>query len=160
LSNKEALAGDVFAWTQRVYYQHTDAGGMVFHANYLAFMENARTEMLAAAGIDLGKLLREESVCFVVHSANITFKKPALLNDLLTVTARVAQAGRARLVFDQEVRRAHEVLARADITIACVHAQDHRLIPLPAAIRSRFTPTRLISTRFTSTRFTSTDSTQ
>ena len=128
----------IFTWPQRVYYQHTDAGGMVFHANYLSFMENARTEMLQAAKIDLGKLLREDGVCFVVHSANIQFRKPALLNDLLTTTARIEKAGRARLVFDQEVRRGDELLVEANITIACVDAKTYKPIPLPAAIREKF----------------------
>jgi len=99
----------VFKWPQRVYYQHTDAGGMVFHANYLAFMENARTEMLQAADVDLGKLLRDDGVCFVVHSANIRFIKPGLLNDMLTTTARVEKVGRVRMVFEQQVRRGRYV---------------------------------------------------
>src|SRR4051812_38006213 len=105
---------------QRVYYQHTDASGMVFHTNYLAFMENARTELLQSLGFDLGKLLRDDKVCFVVHSASIRYRKPALLNDLLQVTAHVAQPRRARLVFEQQVLRGEELLAQAEITIACV----------------------------------------
>ncbi len=132
----------VFKWPQRVYYQHTDAGGMVFHANYLAFMENARTEMLQAADVDLGKLLRDDGVCFVVHSANIRFIKPGLLNDMLTTTARVEKVGRARMVFDQQVRRGEELLVEATITIACVDAKTYKLILVPAAIREKFTDAR------------------
>ena len=135
----------VFKWPQRVYYQHTDAGGMVFHANYLAFMENARTEMLQAANIDLGKLLRDDGVCFVVHSANIRFAKPAFLNDLLITTARVQKVGGARMVFEQQVRRDdgdEELLVEATITIACVDAKTYKLIPVPAAIREKFTDAR------------------
>lgn len=138
-------ASAVFSWPQRVYYQHTDAGGMVFHANYLAFMENARTEMLQAANIDLGKLLRDDGVCFVVHSANIRFIKPGLLNDMLTTTARVKKLGGARLVFEQQVRRddgEEELLVEATITIACVDAKTYKLIPVPAAIREKFTDAR------------------
>ena len=132
----------VFKWPQRVYYQHTDAGGMVFHANYLAFMENARTEMLQAADVDLGKLLRDDGVCFVVHSANIRFIKPGLLNDMLTTTARVEKVGRARMVFEQQVRRGEELLVEATITIACVDAKTYKLILVPAAIREKFTDAR------------------
>jgi acyl-CoA thioester hydrolase len=132
----------VFKWPQRVYYQHTDAGGMVFHANYLAFMENARTEMLQAADVDLGKLLRDDGVCFVVHSANIRFIKPGLLNDMLTTTARVEKVGRVRMVFEQQVRRGEELLVEATITIACVDAKTYKLIPVPAAIREKFTDAR------------------
>ena len=132
----------VFKWPQRVYYQHTDAGGMVFHANYLAFMENARTEMLQAADVDLGKLLRDDGVCFVVHSANIRFIKPGLLNDMLTTSARVEKVGRARMVFEQQVRRDEELLVEATITIACVDAKTYKLILVPAAIREKFTDAR------------------
>ena len=132
----------VFKCPQRVYYQHTDAGGMVFHANYLAFMENARTEMLQAADVDLGKLLRDDGVCFVVHSANIRFIKPGLLNDMLTTTARVEKVGRARMVFEQQVRRGEELLVEATITIACVDAKTYKLILVPAAIREKFTDAR------------------
>lgn len=127
-----------FVWTQRVYYQHTDASGVVFHANYLGFMENARTELLQALGFDLGKLLREDGVCFVVHSASIHYRRPAMLNDLLTVTAHVAQPRRARLIFEQQVRRDDEVLAEAEVTIACIDAASHRPIPVPEGIRDKF----------------------
>jgi len=94
-----------FAWPIRVYYQHTDAGGMVFHANYLSFMECARTELLQSLGFDLGELARRDRVLFVVHSAQIAYHKPALLNESLTVTAQVKRVGRARLEFDQAVMR-------------------------------------------------------
>jgi tol-pal system-associated acyl-CoA thioesterase len=131
-------AASAFAWTQRVYYQHTDASGVVFHANYLNFMENARTELLQSLGFDLGKLLREDGVCFVVHSASIRYRKPALLNDLLTITAHVAEPRRARLIFEQQVKRGDESLAEAEVTIACVDAASHRPIPLPGAILDKF----------------------
>jgi len=127
-----------FKWQQRVYYQHTDASGVVFHANYLGFMENARTELLQSLGFDLGKLLRKDGVCFVVHSANISFRRPALLNDLLTVTAHVADPRRARLVFEQKVLRGEDILVEAGITIACVDAQTYKPIPLPAGILEKF----------------------
>ncbi len=135
-----AGAAAPFAWQQRVYYQHTDASGVVFHANYLGFMENARTELLQSLGFDLGKLLREDGVCFVVHSANINYRKPALLNDLLTVTAHVAEPRRARLVFAQQVLRGDELLVEAGITIACVDAQSYKPIPVPAGILEKFEP--------------------
>lgn len=127
----------VFSWPQRIYYQHTDAGGMVFHANYLSFMECARTELLQSLGFDLGELARRDGVLFVVHSAQIAYHKPALLNDFLTVTARVARVGLARIEFEQSVRREEEVLASAALTLACVSANSHRPIPVPEAIRTR-----------------------
>jgi len=131
-----------FSWPMRVYYQHTDAGGMVFHANYLSFMECARTELLQSAGFDLGELARRDRVLFVVHSAQITYHKPALLNDALTVTAKVARVGRARLEFEQSVRRGEEILASARLTLACVSATSHRLVPVPEPIRKKLEDTR------------------
>ncbi len=126
-----------FAWPIRVYYQHTDAGGVVFHANYLSFMECARTELLQSLGFDLGKLARRDRVLFVVHSAQIAYHKPALLNELLTVTAQVKRVGRARLEFDQAVMRREEVLASAELSLACVSAKSYRPVAVPEAIRKK-----------------------
>jgi len=121
----------------RVYYQHTDAGGIVFHANYLAFMECARTELLHALGFDLGELARRDRVLFVVHSAQIAYHKPALLNDSLSVTARVARLGLARIEFEQLVVRGRETLASARLTLVCVDAGNHKPIGVPEAIREK-----------------------
>ena len=126
-----------FSWPLRVYYQHTDAGGVVFHANYFSFMECARTELLQSQGFDLGELARRDRILFVVHSAQIAYHKPALLNDLLTVTARVKHVGRARLEFDQAVMRGEEVLASADLKLACVSAKSYRPVGVPEAIRKK-----------------------
>ena len=131
-------AGDpFFSWPLRVYYQHTDAGGVVFHANYLSFMECARTELLQSQGFDLGELARRDHVLFVVHSAQIAYHKPALLNDSLTVTARVKHVGRVRLQFDQAVMRREEVLASAELSLACVSAKSYRPVAVPEAIRKK-----------------------
>jgi len=126
-----------FSWPLRVYYQHTDAGGVVFHANYLSFMECARTELLQSLGFDLGELARRDRILFVVHSAQIAYHRPALLNDLLTVTARVKRVGRARLEFDQAVMRGEEVLASAQLSLACVSAKSYRPVAVPGAIRKK-----------------------
>jgi acyl-CoA thioester hydrolase len=129
--------GRSFSWPTRVYYQHTDAGGMVFHANYLSFMECARTELLHALGFDLGELARRDHVLFVVHSAQIAYHKPALLHDSLSVTARVGRVGRARIEFQQSVERGDEVLASAQLTLVCVNAGNHKPIGVPEAIRAK-----------------------
>jgi tol-pal system-associated acyl-CoA thioesterase len=136
-SKKGEANSKPFSWPMRVYTQHTDAGGMVFHANYLSFMECARTELLQSLGFDLGELARRDHVLFVVHSAQIAYHKPALLNDSLTVTARVARIGQARLVFEQAVSREEEVLASAELTLACVSAKSYRPVAVPEAIRKR-----------------------
>jgi acyl-CoA thioester hydrolase len=138
--DRRASGGDdaaAFSWPMRVYYQHTDAGGMVFHANYLAFMECARTELLHAQGFDLGELARRDGVLFVVHSAQIAYHKPALLHDSLSVTARVSRVGLARIEFQQSVVRGDEVLASAQLTLVCVRASSHKPIGVPEAIRAK-----------------------
>ena len=136
-SPKSDTRPKTFSWPLRVYYRDTDAGGVVFHANYFSFMECARTELLQAHGFDLGELARRDRILFVVHSAQIAYHKPALLNDSLTVTAQVKQAGRARLVFDQAVMRGEEVLASAELKLACVSAKSYRPVAVPEAIRKK-----------------------
>jgi tol-pal system-associated acyl-CoA thioesterase len=126
-----------FSWPTRVYYQHTDAGGIVFHANYLSFMECARTELLQSLGFDLGELARRERVLFVVHSVQITYHRPALLNDALTVTAKITRVGGASVEFAQDVKRGGEVLASAELSLACVGTGDYRPVPVPEAIREK-----------------------
>ncbi|MBI4292392.1 MAG: tol-pal system-associated acyl-CoA thioesterase [Betaproteobacteria bacterium] len=126
-----------FSWPQRVYYQHTDAGGMVFHAHYFAFMECARTELLASLGFDLGELARKQHVLFVVHSAKITYHKPALLNDTLAITAKISKLGRARLEFEQFVRRGDQILASAELSLACVDARSYKPVALPETVRKK-----------------------
>jgi acyl-CoA thioester hydrolase len=126
-----------FSWPQRVYYQHTDAGGVVYHGSYLDFMECARTELLLSLGFDLWHLARREHVQFMVHSVQIAYHKPARLNDMLSVSARVARVGRARLVFAQSVKRAEETLVSAELTLACVDARTQKAIGVPEAIRRK-----------------------
>lgn len=136
--------GPEFTWSTRIYYQHTDAGGVVFHSKYLDFMECARTELLQSLGFDLGRLAREEHLLFMVHSVRIDYRRPARLNDIVTVGARVAEAGRARLVFDQVVARPQvdrqdgggtpELLASAAVTLACVDARTLRPVRVPRTL--------------------------
>jgi len=104
----------------RVYFQDTDAGAVVFHAQYLAFMERARSELLNAAGIDLARLLGKHRVLFLVYQIVVKYHQPARLNELLSVSAEVVKMGRASLVFRQRVERGGELLVEADITLALV----------------------------------------
>ena len=130
-----------FFWPQRVYYQHTDAGGVVYHGRYLDFMECARTELLQSLGLDLGHLARHEHVLFMVHSAQIAYHKPARLNDMLLVGVRVSRVGRARLVFAQSVKRGEETLVSAELTLVCVDARVWKAIGVPEAIRRKLEET-------------------
>ena len=104
----------------RVYYQDTDAGGVVFHAQYLAFMERARTELLNAAGVDLGRFTERHGLLFVVHRLTVKYHLPARLNEMLSVSADVVESGRASLVFRQRVERDSELLVEAEVTLALV----------------------------------------
>jgi tol-pal system-associated acyl-CoA thioesterase len=119
-----------FSIPVRVYYQDTDAGGVVFHAQYFAFMERARTDLLNAARIDLARVADEERVLFMVFEIAAKYHQPARLNDLLAVSAEVVKMGRASLVFRHRVERGAQLLVEADVTLALVD-------------RDRMKPTRL-----------------
>jgi acyl-CoA thioester hydrolase len=118
----------------RVYYQDTDAGGVVFHAQYLAFMERARTEMLNEAGVDLAKMVEKHGVLFVVHHVEVTYHRPARLNELLSVSAEVVKMGRASLVFRQRVERAGTLLVEADVSLALVDRDRMKPARMPEEI--------------------------
>lgn len=111
---------------------------MVFHATYLDFMERARVEWLRTKGFDPQELARRFRLVFIIRQLEIAYVKPALLDDLVTVTAAVAKMGRAQLTFMQEVKRAEETLIRASVNVACVTADGFRPMPFPEAVRASF----------------------
>jgi acyl-CoA thioester hydrolase len=115
----------------RVYYQDTDAGGVVFHAQYLAFMERARTELLNAAGLDIFRMAEERRILILVHEICVKYHQPARLNDLLSATAEVVKMGRASLVFRQRVERGVELLVEADVTLALVDRERMKPARMP-----------------------------
>lgn len=118
----------------RVYYQDTDAGGVVFHGRYLEFMERARTELLNAAGFDLAKIAREQRLMFLVFRISITYHQPARLNDMLGATAEVAKMGRASVVFRQRVERGADVLVEAEVTLALVDCDRMKPARFPQSL--------------------------
>ncbi|MEK6551529.1 MAG: tol-pal system-associated acyl-CoA thioesterase [Pseudomonadota bacterium] len=124
----------------RVYYEDSDAGGVVYYANYLRFMERARTEWLRALGLEQDELSRDPGVVFAVRACTLEFRKPARFNDLLAVTVRVAHRGGASLTFAQQVRREGEVLCEGEVRIACLDAQRFTPRPLPPALIDRLPP--------------------
>jgi len=124
-----------FSLAVRVYYQDTDAGGVVFHAQYLAFMERARTELLNEAGIDLSRLSDERRIMFMVHGLSARFHRPARLNDLVSVSAEVVKMGHASLVFRQRVERGQELLVEADVTLAVVDRVRMRPARIPEDLK-------------------------
>lgn len=118
----------------RVYYEDTDAGGVVYYANYLRFMERARTEWLRALGFEQDVLAAEQGVIFAVRRVRLDFLRPARFNDALRVSARLLRRGRASLSFAQEVTREqgeHEPLCSGQVQIACVDARRFRPCPIP-----------------------------
>ena len=122
-----------------MYYQDTDAGGVVFHGQYLAFMERARTELLNAAGIDLARVADERRVLFLVYEIRARYHQPARLNELLTVSAEVATMGRASLVFRQRVERGADLLVEAEVTIALVDRDRMRPARMPRELEQALT---------------------
>ena len=118
----------------RVYYQDTDAGGVVFHAQYLAFMERARSELLNTAGIDLAGFVERHGVLILVHQILVKYHLPARLNELLSVSAEVVKMGRASFVFRQRVERGAELLVEADITLALVDRNRMKPARMPAEL--------------------------
>lgn len=121
----------------RVYYEDTDAGGVVYYANYLKFMERARSDWMRSLGTSSVELARDPGVLFAVHRVAVEYLSPARLDDALEVTAEVLHAGRAGLTFGQEVRRAGVVLCQGEIKIACLDVGGFRPCPLPMSVLSK-----------------------
>jgi len=122
----------------RVYYQDTDAGGVVFHAQYLAFMERARTELLIEKGMHLARMADEGRVLFLVYELRARYHAPARLHDMLSVSAEVVKMGHASLVFRHRVERDGELLVEADVTLALVDRDRMRPVRMPQEIQQAF----------------------
>jgi tol-pal system-associated acyl-CoA thioesterase len=120
-----------FVWPVRVYWEDTDAGGIVYYANYMKFMERARTEWLRALGVDQVRLKEDHGLMFVVVDLEAHYRKPARYGDQLQVTCKVHQTSRASLTLDQEVLREAELLLDGRVRAACLDAQTYRPRPLP-----------------------------
>ncbi|HEY5700866.1 MAG TPA: tol-pal system-associated acyl-CoA thioesterase, partial [Gammaproteobacteria bacterium] len=115
---------NAFFWPVRVYYEDTDAAGLVYYANYPKFMERARTEWLRALGFEQTDLRDRHGIVFAVSRMEVDFLKPARFNDTLSVTVEIARAGRASLdLMQRVVRGAEELVCRGNIRIACVEAE-------------------------------------
>lgn len=119
----------------RVYYEDTDAGGIVYHANYLKFVERARSEWVRALGLDQKRLREERGLIIVVRRMEVDFLRPALYDDLLEVTTTLRGLGGARIELDQAVLRGDEKLFAAVVTLVCV-GTDGRAARLPENLRT------------------------
>ena len=131
-----------FLWPVRIYWEDTDAGGIVYYANYLKFMERARSEWLRSIGVEQGLLQQEQGLMFVVVDAATHFHKPARYGELLQVSCGIDESRRASLTFRQNIVRgaapddpdSGDLLVSARVRVACLDAQKFRPRPLPGAV--------------------------
>jgi tol-pal system-associated acyl-CoA thioesterase len=141
------LSNQTFSWPVRVYYEDTDAGGVVYHSQYLNFLERARTEWLRQAGFEHNVLREQFKLVFVVHSLQIQFKKSAKLDDLLTISSQISKLGRGSFEFFQKIQlyqtdkanqqTQEQTLAEAQVKLACVDTLTFKPMAIPAAIRKQ-----------------------
>ena len=137
----EPALAEGFRWPVRVYWEDTDAGGIVYHASYLRFMERARTEWLRAEGFEQQRLRDEDGILFTVTRLSIEYRAPGRYDDRLEVGVRIARARRASLDLEQAVE--HEdgrLLASAEVRVACLDAASLRPRALPPLLRSELGP--------------------
>lgn len=125
----------VFSWPVRVYFQDTDAGGVTYHASYINFMERARTEWLRELGYSHMDMMRELGVMFVVRSIKLDYLKPALLDDLLAVSAQVREIGRSRVTLVQRILRGEELLTEGEVHLVCVTSDGFKPVSVPDVLR-------------------------
>jgi len=123
-----------FIWPVRVYYEDTDAAGVVFYANYLKFMERARTEWLRSLGFEQTTLMHEHNVVFVVRSLAVEYLRPAVFNDALEITVTLTGTRGSLLEISQAVRRGQRVLVSGDVRVACVNTQSFKPVRIPPSI--------------------------
>jgi acyl-CoA thioester hydrolase len=131
---KRAGAAD-FSATMRIYWEDTDAAGIVFYANYLKFFERARTEWLRSLGFGQERLRMHAGIAFVVSETRLRYRRPARLDDVIDVSVAVTHLGQASLEIAQEARRADELLADGTIRIGCVELGTFRPCRIPNEIR-------------------------
>lgn len=136
---ENAVQQNEFLWPVRVYYEDTDSGGVVYYANYLKFMERARTEFLRSLGFEQDKLKQEQGVIFAVHSLSAKYKKPAIFNDELIVNSKITALGRASLTFKQSISRVpgNEELCDSEVKVACLHVDTFLPAGIPQLILGR-----------------------
>lgn len=150
----------MFVWPVRVYYEDTDSGGVVYYANYLKFMERARTEWLRDLGLEQDELIERDKVIFAVHSLAVDYLRPARFNDLLWVTAAVEERGRASLTFNQRIVRVRAdrrngawgrvaegeyreviddktaMMCRGQVRVACLNSETLRPRSIPSHLQA------------------------
>lgn len=127
----------IFRFNLRTYVEDTDYGGVVYHTNYLKYMERARTEYLISLGYSLPEL-EKKGLVFVIFKVQIEYLRPAKLNEMLTITAEVAHLGNSSATFSQTIMNADDpdhLYSRAEIKLACIDPKTHRPIFIPKFLR-------------------------
>lgn len=127
-----------FIWPVRVYYEDTDAGGVVFYANYLKYMERARTELLREKGFEQDDLIVNEGIIFAVRSLQIDYHKPARFNQLLQVSAEIKLLKKASLEFFQQITHDDQLLVTGDVRIACLDVTTLKPKAIPQNLIEQF----------------------
>ena len=128
----------IFSWPVRVYFQDTDAGGVVYHASYVNFMERSRSEWLRSFGYSNAGLMKELGVMFVVRKLELNYLKPAQLDDMLAVTTQIKEIGRSRVNVLQTVQREGEILSEAEVHLVCVSAAAFKPVSVPEILRKQW----------------------
>ncbi len=133
----DVSSGAIFTWPVRIYYEDTDAGGVVYHTNYIKFMERARTEFLRSQGIELDVMEREHRILFAIRSLSVEYRKPARLNELLEVTVDFDAVRSASLLFSHTVVRDGELLCEGSVRVASISADHFRPAAIPDFMQTR-----------------------
>jgi acyl-CoA thioester hydrolase len=128
----------IFSFPVRIYFQDTDAGGVVYHANYVNFMERARTEWLRTFGYSNMGMMKELGMMFVVRTIKLDYLKPALLDDLLAVTVQIKDIGRSRVTLLQTVSRGEDLLTEGEVHLVCVTADSFKPVSVPDVLRNQW----------------------
>jgi acyl-CoA thioester hydrolase len=135
---------DAFTIPVRIYYEDTDAGGVVYYSNYLKFLERCRTEWLRAMGHEQAELMRDPGIAFVVRSVNLEYLKPARLDELLTVSLVLEKITKSQIFFRQHIRRANpeakdgwDILINGQIQLVCVNAALMKITSIPPLLRTQ-----------------------
>lgn len=128
--------GIEFIWPLRIYYEDTDAAGVVYHSNYLKFMERARTEWLRELGVELTQLIAETGMVFAIRQAELTFRQPARYGEGLTVRSRLIKVTPVRMRFSQQIVR-DQLLVEGEVEVVCVNGWTFKPVKMPAHIKQK-----------------------
>ena len=126
-----------FKWSVRIYFEDTDSGGVVYHSNYLKFMERARTEWLRSLHLNQADLKKKDKIMFVVANVNIDYKKAARFNDELDIETSINKIGASRVDLTQNIMKNSELYTSAKVSIACIHSETFKPQRIPKLIKQQ-----------------------